>query len=146
MKKEFLLLSTAFKHTEEIPQKHTAYGDNINPSLQWGEVPYDTKSFALIVDDPDSVEGVRTLWLVKDIPADKRSIDENSVPGIEVVNSSGKKSWSGPDIPYGKHRYFFRLYALNTKELDADDIHHFYRQVEKHKLGEAVLMGKFSKD
>lgn len=145
MLNEFNLSSSAFKHTENIPQKYTADGLNINPPLQWNGAPFDIQSYALLVDDPDAVEGYNTHWIVKNIPPDVNSIEENSVPGIELTNSFGKKSYCGPDIPYGNHRYFFRLFALNTSNIEEGDIHHIYRQLEKHKLSEAHLMGRYVK-
>jgi Raf kinase inhibitor-like YbhB/YbcL family protein len=143
---EFKLSSSAFEHTGFLPDKYTAESDNVNPPLQWEGAPEATKSFALLVDDPDSTKGVFAHWLVKDIPGDTKKIEENSTIGAEVENSQGKKGYSGPLIPFGYHRIFFRLYALNTNKLDANDMKHFYREVEKHKIGEAVLMGKYSKE
>jgi Raf kinase inhibitor-like YbhB/YbcL family protein len=143
---DFKLYSPEFTHTEAIPKKYTSEGQNINPPLKWEGVPPGTKSLALIVDDPDNKQGVYTIWAVKDIPNEKTSIEEGSIPGVEITNSSHNKSYCAPKLYYGTHRYFFRLYALNTEKFEASDLHHFYKHVEMQKLGEAVLMAKYTKE
>ena len=144
MMSSFRLYSDAFKHAGNLPKNYTADGMDVNPPLKWDNPPNDTKSFALIVDDPDAPHGVFTHWLVKDIPAETREIPENSVPGVEVTSSWKEKRWRGPKPPSGTHRYFFKLYALNTEKLKANNLTDFYKQVEEHKIDEAVLMGKYS--
>lgn len=142
---EFKLFSSEFNHTESIPSKYTADGMNINPPLKWEGAPPETKSYVLIVDDPDNKHGVFTIWLVKNIPYDVNSINEGSIPGCEILNSSHVKSYCAPKLGYGTHRYFFRLYALSNEKFEANDIHHFYKDVERQKIGEAVLMAKYMK-
>jgi len=139
------LTSSAFKHKEMVPRKFTCQGEDVNPDLSWADVPEGTKSFALIMDDPDAPVGTWIHWLVKDIPSDITSIAENSVLGKEVSNSFGRPGWGGPCPPTGVHRYFFKLYALDVETLDADNSDDFYKQVEEHKIEEAVLMGNYEK-
>lgn len=139
------LTSIAFNYGELIPKKYSCQGDDINPSLKWENVPNGTKSFALIMDDPDAPVGLWTHWLVKDIPADLNEISEDSVPGAEVVNTAGGEAYHGPCPPSGTHRYFFKLYALDVENLEAKNLKEFYQLAEKHKIEEAVLIGKYAK-
>ncbi len=139
------LRSNDFKQGGMIPRKFTCQGEDINPHLAWSDVPAGTKSFALIVDDPDAPMGTWVHWLVKDIPANVKEIKQNSVPGNQVENDFGKEDYGGPCPPSGVHRYFFRLYALDVKSLDASDKGEVYRQVEEHAIAKAELMGKYSK-
>ena len=141
------LISNAFNEENRIiPMKYTCQGDNINPELSWGDVPEKTKSFALIVDDPDAPSGTWVHWLVKDMPADKREIKENSIPGKQVINSFGKSNYGGPCPPSGTHRYFFKLYALDVETLKAENRDDFYKEAEKHKIAKAALQGDYSKE
>lgn len=139
------LTSDAFEHNGMIPRKYTCQGQDINPQLAWDDVPEGTKSFALMLDDPDAPMGTWVHWLVKDIPADVIEIKENSVSGTEVENDFGRDSYGGPCPPSGVHRYFFRLVALDVETFDVSDKIDFYEKVERHKIEEAMLMGKYTK-
>jgi Raf kinase inhibitor-like YbhB/YbcL family protein len=139
------LISSSFKEGEDIPIKYSCQSENINPPLAWSGVPNETKSFALIVDDPDAPVGLWKHWLIKDIPKNVRSIQENSTIGKEITNSFGKKNYGGPCPPNGKHRYFFKLYALDVDSLPAENMNDLYWQVEEHKIDEAILMGYYIK-
>jgi len=139
------LRSDAFMDGSLIPVKYTCQGDDMNPALKWDGAPEGTKSFALIVDDPDAPMGTWIHWLVKGIPSNAREIKEDSVPGIEVGNSFGSEPYGGPCPPSGTHRYFFKLYALDVEMLDADNSDDFYIEAEKHKIAEAFLMGRYKK-
>jgi len=139
------LTSPSFRHNAAIPMKFTCQGEGISPSLEWADAPKETKSFALMMDDPDAPRRTWIHWLVKDIPAEKRKIEENSVPGNEVINSFGRKAYGGPCPPSGTHRYFFKLYALDIEKLPADNSDEFYEEAETHKLEEAVLIGLYRK-
>ncbi len=109
-----MVKSTAFENNGLIPSKYTCDGDDVNPALLIEGTPEGTKSLALIVDDPDARMGTWNHWIVWNIhPAEK--IEEDSVPGIEGVNTSGRRSYGGPCPPSGTHRYFFKIYALDTK-------------------------------
>lgn len=139
------LISNSFKEGEEIPIKYSCQSENINPPLAWTDVNNKTKSFALIVDDPDAPVGLWKHWLIKDISKNVRSIQENSTIGKEITNSFGKKTYGGPCPPNGRHRYFFKLYALDVESLPAENMDDLYWQVEEHKIDEAVLMGYYIK-
>ena len=139
------LTSTAFTHGSAVPKRYTCQGIDINPPLTWSDIPEGTKSFALIVDDPDAPARTWVHWLVKDIPANARKIPEDTNPGNQVMNSWGKEDWGGPCPPSGSHRYYFKLYALSVSSFEAANEQEFSAAVEKHKLADAVLMGTFKK-
>ena len=139
----FQISLSSFKNGETIPKRHTPFGEDYNPEIVISNVPEGTKSLSLIVDDPDAPVGLWSHWLVKDIPANISVIKENSKPGVEITNSWGIKKYKGPKPPNGKHRYFFKLYALNEDKVKANSLKEFYKEVEKKKLGEAVYMGTF---
>jgi Raf kinase inhibitor-like YbhB/YbcL family protein len=108
--------SPAFKHNEFIPEKNTCDGKNINPPLLIENIPSGTKSMALIVDDPDAPAGTWVHWVVWNISPDTKEIKESSVPegAQQGVNDFRKHEYGGPCPPSGTHRYFFKLYALDT--------------------------------
>jgi len=110
------LTSPAFKHNEYIPKKYTCDGSDINPPLQIKNIPADTQSMALIVDDPDAPAGTWVHWVVWNIDHSVNEIKEDSVPkGAEQgLNDFRKHEYGGPCPPSGTHRYFFKLYALDT--------------------------------
>ena len=141
----FTITSKSFQDGGVLPKKHSNFGADVHPELEWTNPPQGTKSFALINDDPDCPIGTWTHWLVKDIPANTTKIEENSVPGVEVVNSWGVSNYKGPRPPSGTHRYYFMLYALKVEKMKAKNMKDFYKEVEEQKLGQAVIMGKFSK-
>ena len=141
--KKILLRSSAFAENAMIPKKYTGQGVNVNPPLAWENIPNETKSLALIVDDPDAPVGLWTHWLVKNIPKDTKRIEENSIPGEEIINSWEKKGWGGPMPPSGTHRYFFKLYALDIDNIKANTKNQFYKEVEKHKIAEGHLIGLY---
>ena len=142
---EFKLTTTSFENEGIIPKKYTPHGEDYNPQLSWTGAPEETKSFALINDDPDAPVGLWTHWLVKNIPATTTSIKENSVPGVEVTNSWGIKKYKGPKPPSGTHRYYFKLYACNVEKMKATTLEQFYKEIEKVKIGDpAIIMGKYT--
>lgn len=106
--------SSAFKNNELIPSKYSCDGVNINPDITIDNLPSNTESLALIVDDPDAPSGTYTHWLMWDIPP-INSIKENSQPGIEGRNSMNINKYTGPCPPSGTHHYHFKVYALDTK-------------------------------
>lgn len=139
------LISNDFEHNGSIPSKFTCDGADVSPHLAWNEVPEGTKSFALIVDDPDAPMGTWVHWLVCNIQPKTREIAQASVPAgaKQVTNDFGKEDYGGPCPPSGTHRYFFKLYALDVKELEIEYKKDFYKEVKKHKIAEVVLMGKY---
>ncbi len=150
----FQLLSTSFDPGQEIPQTYTCDGANYAPALSWQGIPEGTQSFALIMDDPDAPVGIWDHWLLFNIPASRTQLSEGlksvkDLPdGIQWgLTSSGKGDYSGPCPPDKRHRYFFKLYALDTL-LNLDngvDKKTLEKEIEKHKLDEAVLMGTYDR-
>ncbi|HSC25605.1 MAG TPA: YbhB/YbcL family Raf kinase inhibitor-like protein [Candidatus Babeliales bacterium] len=112
------LISPAFLNHESIPIQYTCDGANISPALIWSNAPQNTKSFTLIVDDPDAPAKVWVHWILFNIPATTNQIHENTshdsfLQGATDFN--GKQQWGGPCPPSGIHRYQFTLYALDTQ-------------------------------
>ncbi|MEJ2696168.1 MAG: YbhB/YbcL family Raf kinase inhibitor-like protein [Candidatus Sulfobium sp.] len=108
--------SPAFEGNGQIPQKYTCDGDDVNPPLKIGGVPASAKSLALIVDDPDAPGKTWVHWVVWNMTPDTSEIKEDSVPkgAAQGMNDFRKNSYGGPCPPSGTHRYFFKLYALDT--------------------------------
>lgn len=140
------LISSAFENNGDIPSKYTCQGEDVNPPLEIEDIPENTKTLVLIMDDPDAPMGVWDHWVVWNIkPINK--IEENSSPGIQGTNDFGKNDYGGPCPPSGKHRYFFKLYALDT-ELDIDVSAHkkdIEKIMEGHILEKAELIGLYEK-
>jgi Raf kinase inhibitor-like YbhB/YbcL family protein len=140
--------STAFEEGGAIPPQYTCDGLDVSPPLQWSSIPEGTRSLALIVDDPDAPSGTFVHWAIYNLPPDTRRLPED-VPNRETlpsgavqgVNGAGTVGYSGPCPPSGTHRYFFKVYALDT-ELDpgAEDL---LRAMEGHVLAEGRLMGTY---
>ncbi len=108
------LTSSEFANNGAIPSEFTCDSSNINPELTISEVPKNSKSLALIMDDPDAPIGTFVHWVVWNIPAETRQIQKSTEPsGIHGKGGSGKLGYIGPCPPSGTHRYFFKLYALD---------------------------------
>jgi hypothetical protein len=150
----FELTSDAFTPHESIPRKYSCDGEDISPPLTWSDPPEGTQSFALICDDPDAPMGTWVHWVLFNIPADSRSLPE-AIPAQDTLSDGsvhGKNSWKrqdygGPCPPSGTHRYFFKLYALDTTlDLRAGATKKkVLRAMEGHILAEADLMGTYSR-
>jgi Raf kinase inhibitor-like YbhB/YbcL family protein len=110
---ELTVASVAFSHGGNIPSKYTCEGENVNPPLEINGIPEHTRSLAVVVEDHDAPNGIFDHWLVWNIPPNE-PIAENSVPGISGKNNFGKTGYGGPCPPSGVHRYFFKVYALDT--------------------------------
>ncbi|MDD9953711.1 MAG: YbhB/YbcL family Raf kinase inhibitor-like protein [Candidatus Woesearchaeota archaeon] len=115
-----LTLTSMFNHNEDIDTKYTCQGADVSPPLAIANVPLSAKSLVLLVDDPDAPdpehpEVVWDHWVLFNIPPDTTSIPEGESLGITGKNSWGKNKYGGPCPPTGKHRYFFKLYALDTE-------------------------------
>jgi len=143
----------AFREGEIIPKRHSCEGDDLSPTVEWSEIPPGTKSFALIVDDPDAPVGTWNHWLLWDIPATATSIPEGFQPsraGTSGKNDFGKLGYGGPCPPkgHGPHRYYFKLFALDVERLglaagakraDLD------KTLKSHVIGEAWTMGRYER-
>jgi Raf kinase inhibitor-like YbhB/YbcL family protein len=150
----FELTSTAFTPGEPIPPKYTCDGQDISPPLQWSDPPQGTQNLALICDDPDAPVGTWVHWVLYNLPAKARSLPEAVPAEAELPDGSrhGKNGWGrldygGPCPPSGTHRYFFKLYALDTVlDLKAGaDKKQVLKAVEGHILAQAELMGVYSR-
>ncbi|MCW4005542.1 MAG: YbhB/YbcL family Raf kinase inhibitor-like protein [Candidatus Bathyarchaeota archaeon] len=139
--------SSAFEHNKSIPSKYTCDGEDISPPLTVEGIPKDAKSLALIVDDPDAPMGTFDHWLMWNIPP-TGTIAENAVAGAQGLNSDKQASYMGPCPPSGTHRYFFKVYALDTQlNLDAKvttkaDLE---KAMQGHILAQGELMGLYSR-
>jgi Raf kinase inhibitor-like YbhB/YbcL family protein len=143
--KKLVVKSSAFENNQLIPVKYTCDGDDVNPPLTIEGVPEGTKSLVLIVDDPDAPSGIWNHWVVWNIPPGARKIEENTVPGTEGISTSRKHAYGGPCPPYGTHRYFFKVYALDAKlDLTANSTKkNVEKAMESHMLAEGELMGLY---
>jgi Raf kinase inhibitor-like YbhB/YbcL family protein len=143
------LTSDAFMSGQSIPAKYACTGRNISPALAWNEPPSGTQSFALIVDDPDAPMGTWVHWVLFNIPASTSSLPENAdTSGMSAgKNSSGNMHYDGPCPPSGTHRYFFKLYALDsTPSLSPGATkEQVLIAIGDHILAQGELMGTFSK-
>lgn len=148
------LTSSAFTQGQPIPARYSCKGDDISPALAWTEPPAGTKSFALIMDDPDAPMGTWVHWVLFNIPVSAREWPENT-PTDPVLSNGAKQGitsarshgYHGPCPPSGTHRYFFKLYALDA-QLDLPDSAtkaDLIAAMEGHILAQAELMGTFSK-
>src|SRR6266508_6908286 len=113
------LRSPAFSNNGDIPRKYTCDGENVPPPLQWSGEPAQSKSVAVICDDPDAPSGTFTHWVVYDIPASMQELGEGASIGAEGVNSFGKSGFDGPCPPKKDHahHYHFHVYALDVESL-----------------------------
>ncbi len=143
------ITSPAFHQEEMIPPQYTCVGKDINPPLHIEDVPASAKSLALIVDDPDAPMGIWYHWLVWNIDPKTKEIPENSVPphGVQGKNDFGKTKYGGPCPPFGTHRYYYRVFALDTQLHlpPGADKEAVKRALAGHVIDEGELMGKFSK-
>jgi len=148
------LKSSAFEAGGMIPKKYTCDGPDVSPSLSWSDVPAETKSLALIADDPDAPMGTWVHWVAWNIPPNVRSLDEDvakrdSLPNGMKQGTTDFRSigYGGPCPPSGTHRYFFKLYALDatlnlspsTTKKDLE------KAMQGHILKQAELMGRYSR-
>jgi Raf kinase inhibitor-like YbhB/YbcL family protein len=146
--------SSSFVHEDMIPAKFTCDGQNISPPLAWGGAPKETKSFALICDDPDAPAGTWVHWVIFDIPANANSLPEKvakqeEIPGLgkNGKNTSRRYGYDGPCPPSGTHRYYFKLYALDTMlNLNAGlSKEELLKAMKGHVLAETQVMGRYKR-
>jgi Raf kinase inhibitor-like YbhB/YbcL family protein len=148
------ITSSAFSEGEMIPTGYTCDGPDISPELAWTGVPETTQSLALICDDPDAPMGTWVHWVLFNIPPGARGLPGEISPDAALENGArhgtndfGRLGYGGPCPPGGTHRYFFKLYALDT-ELDlASGITkaQLIEAMEGHILAEAQLMGTYNR-
>ena len=140
------LTSPGFENNAEIPSKYTCDGQDVNPGLVIENIPQEAESLALIVDDPDAPIGTWVHWVVWNI-ALVSEINEDTVPGEQGINDFKKQAYGGPCPPSGIHRYFFKLYALDTKlELSSSATKKDLEDAMKgHIIEQTQLVGTYSK-
>jgi len=149
------LTSSAFQAGAEIPAHYTGDGKNVSPELSWKDAPAETKSFALIVHDPDAPRpGGFTHWVVYNISPQTGHLEEHVPEGREIAgigmqgrNDAGKVGYMGPAPPSGVHRYFFRLYALDSfLDLEPGASHkEVTAAMQGHILAQTDLMGTYER-
>jgi len=151
---EIKITSTAFEEGGMIPEKYTCDGIDVSPPLAWASVPEGTKTLALICDDPDAPLGTWVHWVLFNIPANINELPENIPPDKELENGAKqgrngfrKIGYGGPCPPRGTHRYYFKLYALDT-ELDLKagvKKKKLLKAMEGHILCKGQLMGRYKR-
>ena len=150
------LNSTAFAQGAEMPQQYTCEGDDLAPPLGWSGVPERALSLALIVDDPDAPDPAAPKttwvhWVLFDIPPSASAIPEGGRPlpdgTREGSNDWRRTGYGGPCPPVGRHRYFFKLYALDTllPDLHEPTKAELERAMKGHVLAQAQLVGTYQK-
>jgi Raf kinase inhibitor-like YbhB/YbcL family protein len=151
---EIQVTSPAFQNEGMIPSKYTADGGNVSPPLKFGSVPEDSKSLALISDDPDAPMGTWVHWVVWNIKPDTKELAENVPPDKTLpdgskqgITSFGRHGYGGPAPPSGTHRYYFKIYALDT-ELNLPEKSgrkELLKAMEGHIIAQGQLMGKYKR-
>jgi Raf kinase inhibitor-like YbhB/YbcL family protein len=149
------LTSETFQPGQPIPVECTCDGEDRSPELAWGEIPVATRSFGLICDDPDAPRGTWVHWVLFNLPADAVQLTQGVPRDPELpsgarqgVNDSGEIGYSGPCPPPGKpHRYFFRLYSLDSSLNLAPGVTRSVldRAMADHILAEASIMGTYQR-
>jgi Raf kinase inhibitor-like YbhB/YbcL family protein len=143
----FALTSEAFTNGQAIPSQFTCDGAGQPPPLAWGEPPEETRSFALVVDDPDAPSGLFRHWGAYNIPASARSVPSSAA---QAVNDFGKTGYGAPCPPngHGPHHYHFKLFALDVDRLDlpaSAKVAQVESEADKHVVGRAELTGTYER-
>jgi Raf kinase inhibitor-like YbhB/YbcL family protein len=154
VKMKIKVTSPAFEEGGMIPPKYTSDGENVSPPLNWEGVPEGTKSIALVSDDPDAPIGTWVHWVMWNVPADATHLSENVPPDENLPDGSRQgitdfrsHGYGGPSPPSGTHRYYFKIYALDTK-LDISSNSKkadLLKAMEGHIITEGQLMGKYKR-
>lgn len=157
MNKSLELKSPAYQNNAGIPARFTCSGKDVSPPLQWFDAPAGTRSFALIIDDPDAPDPAAPKmtwvhWVLYDIPANVFELPEGASKHLPAGIRKGKNDWKrndygGPCPPIGRHRYFHKLYALDTV---LPDLHNptkvqLESAMQGHVLAQATLVGTYEK-
>ncbi len=151
----FELSSPAFAEGSTIPRRYTGDGENLSPPLRWSGAPSQTRSFALLCEDPDAPTGTFRHWAVGNIPAHENGLPEaiGTRPAARyrfARNDFGHSAYDGPAPPegHGLHHYYFRLVALDTDEIDVSpdsSADMLWRIVEPHILAQAIMIGTYQR-
>lgn len=154
----FAIESPVFQQGGAIPRRCTCDGDDLSPPLRWSAAPETTRSFALIVDDPDAPDPaapkrVYVHWVLYDVPPSVKAIDENGEQSVvkagarQGKNDWGRTGYGGPCPPIGRHRYFFKLYALDRPlgDLGTPAKRDLERAMQGHVLASAEVIGTYQR-
>jgi Raf kinase inhibitor-like YbhB/YbcL family protein len=148
--------SPAFPNGQRIPDRYSKDGGNMSPPLQWSDAPRNTRSFALIVEDPDAPRGIFRHWAVYNVPPAYQGLDEDSgstrarAPLAMATNDFGNRRYDGPQPPqgHGTHHYHFRLLALDVPELSLPaqaGIEDVLAAAQPHIIAQAETVGTFQR-
>lgn len=156
---KFVLSSPAFEDGGSIPKSHTCDGDNLSPPLSWTGIPDGTRSLALLADDPDAPDPkapkmIWVHWILYNIPASAsdlpEDVDAEELPGETRIgrNDWQRTEYGGPCPPIGRHRYFFKLFALDIElpALDRPTRAELEQAMKDHILAETTLMGTYARE
>ena len=146
--------SPAFSNGQRIPERYSKDGGNLSPPLQWQNAPRNTRSFAVIVEDPDAPRGTFRHWAVYNVPPSFQGLDEDSgssrsgVPLEMAVNDFGNRTYDGPQPPHGHgtHHYHFRVLALDVPELNLPPqakVKDVLDAAQPHVIAHAETIGTF---
>jgi hypothetical protein len=147
----FTISTDAFANGAVIPSRFTCDGEDLSPRLRWSGAPPGTRSFALIVDDPDAPVGTFTHWLLHEVPAAESELAEGQKPGqvgVTLRNDFGRPGYGGPCPPrgHGAHRYFFRLHALDVATVGKPATRAALETaLRDHTLATATIMGTYER-
>lgn len=146
----FRVFSSAFAEGGWIPRLHTCEGADVSPSLEWSEAPAETRSFALLVEDPDAPRGTWTHWMLYDIPRAVQTLAQGAAKvGLSGKNDFGHPGYGGPCPPPGApHRYYFRLFALRVETLGIAEgarRAEFDRAIAGKVAAETAYMGRYQR-
>jgi hypothetical protein len=140
--------SPAFAANEAIPSQYTCDGGQNTPTITWSEVPKDTKSVALLLDDPDAPKGTFTHWLMTNISPSTSTVGPGTTPpeGAALAkNDKGEMGYTGPCPPSGTHHYHFRVFALDTTIAPPANRAAFMKAIKGHVLAQGELVATYSK-
>jgi Raf kinase inhibitor-like YbhB/YbcL family protein len=143
----FAIKSPAFAEGAPVPKQFTCDGNDAPPPIRVFEAPEGTRSFALIMEDPDAPKGMFTHWLAYDIPAGKTDLQVDA--GKTLRNSFGREGYGGPCPPpgHGPHRYLFKVYAVDEPSLAlaGETKQDLQKALETHTIASAELMGRYER-
>jgi Raf kinase inhibitor-like YbhB/YbcL family protein len=155
---KFVISAAKFDHQQEVPKKYTCQGEDVSPAISWANLPKGAKSLVLIVEDPDAPDPkhpkmVWDHWLLYNIPASMTGLSEgagNKQPEAGMrpgLNSWKNTGYGGPCPPIGKHRYFFKLFALDVmlQDLGKPSKVDLEKAMQDHVLAKAELVGTYQK-
>ena len=141
--------SPAFSNGADIPKKYTCDGQNVAPPLEWSGIPKESKSVAVICEDPDAPSGTFTHWVRYNIPASTQALPERESAGAAGVNSFGKMGFGGPCPPKKdhSHHYHFRVYALDVDSLGRPGLskEDALKAMQGHVVAEGELVGTYER-